>query len=195
MSLVVSFYVYDISDLYKLTWLNNINVTPEDLMLNIHAGFDETSALLKNKFGDCKLVALDFYDPSKHTEISIRRARKAYHPYPNTKSTSTTNIPLSNNSADVIFAILSSHEIRDPEELAGFFRELKRVLKTKGQIVVAEHLRDPANLLAYNLGAFHFHSRHTWLKAFAASGLKVTSEKRITPFITAFILAHDSDPS
>ena len=39
-----------------------------------------------------------------------------------------------------------------------------------GIVVVTEHLRDTANFLAYNMGAFHFHAHGTWLAAFAAAG-------------------------
>jgi ubiquinone/menaquinone biosynthesis C-methylase UbiE len=62
--------------------------------------------------------------------------------------------------------MMSAHEIRDPEERETFFRELTRLLAAKGQVVVVEHLRDMANMLAYNVGAFHFHTRAEWLKAF-----------------------------
>ena len=196
LSLVVSHYVYDRSCLYRLSWLKNgpNNTAPEQIV-NIHAGYDETSSLLARKYPHSKLIVLDFYDPSKHREISIKRARKAYPPYPNTLSTSSTNIPLSDHSTDRIFLMLSAHEIRDDQERLEFFRELKRVLNKHGQILITEHLRDLANFLAYNLGAFHFHSRNTWVKAFKSAGLRVTSEIKITPFITTFTLEHDPDPS
>jgi ubiquinone/menaquinone biosynthesis C-methylase UbiE len=87
-----------------------------------------------------------------------------------------------------IFAILSAHEIRNDEERNSFFKELRRALTATGQIIVTEHLRDTANLLAYNIGFFHFHSKKTWLNTFHSAGLSVASEIKITPFITTFIL-------
>ena len=188
ISLAVSYFVYDVSDLYRLYWLNRLNTQPQETMVNIHAGFDETSVLLKNKFDKAQLCVLDFYDPAKHTEVSIKRARKAYPPFPHTQRVGTTNLPLTDNSTDTIFAILSAHEIREPEERIAFFRELRRSLKTTGQIVVTEHLRDTANFLAYNIGFFHFHSRKTWISTFQAAKLTVTHEINITPFITTFVL-------
>ena len=60
MSLLVSWYVYDLSNLYKLSWLfpNNDNIK----IVNIHAGFDETSVLLSAKFPNAELIVFDFYD-------------------------------------------------------------------------------------------------------------------------------------
>lgn len=188
ISLAVTLYVYDLSDLYKLTWLNQLKETGKPVIVNINAGFDETSVLFKKKFKDSEMFVFDFYDPHKHTEISIKRARKAYPPYPNTRQISTTYLPLGDNSADKIFAVLSVHEIRNENERTKFFEELCRILKPDGQIVVTEHLRDTANFLAYNIGFFHFYSKSTWLKTFQSAGLKIVNEIKNTPFISTFIL-------
>lgn len=188
ISLIATFYVYDLSNLYKLTWLENSRKTENPVIVNINAGFDETSILFANKIKNAEMFVFDFYDPCKHTEISIKRARKAYPPYPNTRQISTAHLPLGDDSADKIFAVLSVHEIRDENERIKFFKELRRTLKPHGQIVVTEHLRDAANFLAYNIGFFHFYSKSTWLKTFHAAGLKVISEIKTTPFISTFIL-------
>lgn len=186
ISLSVSFFIYDLSTLYTFIWLDSLRIGSK--IININAGFDETSNLLKSKFANSDIAVLDFYDPTKHTEVSIKRARKAYPPFPNTQQTSTTHLPLQDESADNVFAILSAHEIRNEEERVSFFRELNRVLVATGQVIVTEHLRDTANFLAYNIGFFHFHSKATWLKTFELAGFKVADEIKITPFITTFIL-------
>jgi ubiquinone/menaquinone biosynthesis C-methylase UbiE len=188
ISLFVSWFIYDHSSLYKFTWLDAVQIEKKGNIININAGFDETSVLLKNKFPASDLTVLDFYDPAKHTEVSIKRARKAYPPYPNTQKTGTDRLPRGNDSVDNIFVIFSAHEIRDDEERVTFFKEISRVLTSKGQVIVTEHLRDAANFFAYNIGFFHFHSKKTWLKTFDGSGLQVEAEIKITPFITTFIL-------
>lgn len=189
ITLLVSYYIYDVSDLYSLNWLNNLPITAnKEQIVNIHAGFDETSDLLKNKFPNSKLSIFDFYDPVKHTEISIKRARKAYPSFPETLQIKTSYLPLPDNSADKIFTIFSAHEIRNPDERIVFFRELNRVLKPTGQLIVTEHLRDSVNFLVYNIGFFHFHSKSVWFKTFKAAELIILNKIKITPFITTFIL-------
>lgn len=188
ISLVVTFYVYDLSGLYDLFWLNDFDAKANGKIVNINAGFDETSGLLADKFKNSELIVFDFYDPTKHTEISIKRARKAYPPYPNTTQIAASKIPLGDNSADRVFAILSAHEIRSREERNVFFKELHRILKPDGRIVVTEHLRDAANFLAYNVGFFHFHTKKSWLENFEAAQFEVEREIKITPFISTFIL-------
>ena len=195
ISLAVSSYIYDFSDLYKLSWLDSLKYGEREIIINIHAGFDETSKLLRKRFEAYELVVADFYDPIKHTEISIKRARKVYPPFPNTQQVSTKYLPIQDNSADKIFTILSAHEIRNNQERVIFFKELQRVLKPSGQVIVTEHLRDKANFLAYNIGFFHFHSKATWLKTFHLSGLCVSKEIKTTPFITTFILEKNGTAS
>jgi SAM-dependent methyltransferase len=194
ISLLVSYYVYDLSGLYRLDWLSGLRVPDSAKIINVNAGFDETSQLLANRFSNANLNAFDFYDPHKHTEVSIKRARKAYPPYLGTQTISTSHLPLADHSVDCVFAILSAHEIRDANERKVFFTELGRCLKPSGEIIVTEHLRDLPNFLAYNLGFLHFHSRRSWLDTFSASGLTIKTELSITPFITSFILAKNGDP-
>lgn len=186
VSLLVSWYVYDLSGLYHFNWLGAQNT--ESTIVNINAGFDETSTLLKAKFDKANLVALDFYDQIKHTEISIKRAREAYPPFPGTLQVETNNLKLPVDSVANVFVILAAHEIRDAQERIVFFKELKKGLQPTGHIYVIEHLRDVPNFLAYNIGFFHFHSKSSWTNTFQGAGLYLIDELKLTPFISIFIL-------
>ncbi len=190
ISLSVSFYIYDVSDLYKLKWLPDTN---KKQVLTINAGFDETSDLITNKFPLTELTICDFYNSEKHTEVSIERARKAYPPASKTIKVVTDNLTFPENSFDFSFAILAAHEIRNENERVQFFKELSRVTKTGSPIYVTEHLRDLNNFLAYSIGFFHFHSKQTWLRTFEKANLSVYKEIKVTPFITTFILCKNEN--
>jgi hypothetical protein len=194
-SLLTSYYVYDLSGLYSLNWLPEIKSNEKVKIINIHAGFDETSELVFEKYPTAIFEVLDFYDPVKHTEPSIKRARKAYPAYPGTQSVSTTAFPVASQKADLILLILSAHEIRNENERIKFFSDLSLSLKPKGQIIVTEHLRDWPNFMAYTIGFFHFHSKQTWHKTFKASGYIIEKEIKLNPFITSFTLIKNGDPS
>ncbi len=187
-ALIVSWYVYDWSGLYNLQWIRKRIKTIPRLIFNIHAGFDETSALLKNEFPDAGLKVFDFYDPAKHREISIKRARKKYPPYPDTISIETNNFPKQDTSADLICLFLSAHEIRDEQERIQFLIELKENLTDDGQIILVEHLRDWRNFLAYTFGVFHFHSKLKWERNINLAGLCVTHQHKYTSFISVYYL-------
>lgn len=76
ISLAVSYYIYDLSGLYKLRW---IQTDKQQSLLNINAGFDETSELIKQKCPYSELSICDFYNPRLHTEVSIKEPEKLIH--------------------------------------------------------------------------------------------------------------------
>ncbi len=190
ISLLVSFYIYDLSDLYKLKWIPDFK---DNHIININAGFDETSQIIKNKFPSSHLTIADFYNCKEHTEKSIQRARKIYPPLPSTIQVLTDDLPFPDNSFDYSLTILTAHEIRDEKERIKFFKELRRITKATGLIFVTEHLRDINNFLAYTIGFFHFHSKSTWRQTFEQANLNVKKEIKSTPFITTFILEQNGD--
>jgi len=188
VSLLVSFYVYDLSSLYEFNWLNEDSSKNNNMFINIHAGFDEISEILTTKFPEATLRVFDFYDPEAHTEISIKRARNAYPSYPGTLSIQTSRLPVADNSANTILLMLAAHEIRNKDERHVFFSELHRCLSPDGTIWIVEHLRDWPNFYAYTLGFLHFYSLSSWLAVFRNARLKVAKKEKLTPFLTVFTL-------
>lgn len=189
ISLLVSFYVYDLSGFYQWHWAALVHLPPNALMVNIHAGFDETSHILQAQYPLATLAVFDFYNPRQHTEISIRRARKVYPPYPGTVPVATTQLPLPEQSVDLVWLVFAAHEIRNADERQQFFKELFRALKSNGQIIVVEHLRDRVNFLAYNIGFLHFYPASVWRNDFAAAGFTISTKRKKTPFITIYTLS------
>jgi hypothetical protein len=187
ISLVVTTYVYDYSNFYTLDWLNSLCLKKDNFIINIHAGFDETSEIIERKFSPKIFNVFDFYDSQKHTEVSIKRARKHGYIFPGTKSINTENPQFNLQKTDYIFLLLAAHEIRNDVERITFFVKLKSLLNTDGKIIVAEHLRNIPNFIAYNIGAFHFFSKYKWKNTFEQAGFNV-SEIKINPFIVGFIL-------
>jgi len=190
ISLSISFYIYDLSDLYHLKWIDTAN---NGKILNIHAGFDETSEIIRDKFVCVDLITCDFYDPTKHTEVSIKRARKLYPPSSSNIAVQTNQLPFTDDVFDTSLTVLSAHEIRNQDERICFIKELGRITKPSGQILVTEHLRDFNNFLAYTIGFFHFYSRKNWLQTFQKASLTVKQEVKITPFISIFVLVKNGN--
>jgi hypothetical protein len=191
ISLAVSWYVYDFSPLYEFQWLQMFTTSKTMRVVNLHAGFDETSQIIRQRFPQAQLQVFDFYDAEKHTEVSVKRARRIYAPFPGTTSISTEHLPLSDRSAEMILNIFALHEIRNREERIRFMNMQRNALTVGGACIVMEHLRDTPNFLAYNLGALHFFPRKEWMITFAAAGLRIQKSFTVTPFVTVFILKPD----
>lgn len=188
MPLIVSAYVYDFSGFYRFDWLKKLKMEDHSarVHLNIHAGFDETSFHLNQLFPHAALNVFDFYNEKLHTEPAIIRARKVSLVYPNTQPIDTLSIPMSDATVDTIFLLFAAHEIRAYEERITFLKECRRVLKSGGNVVMVEHLRDLPNFLAFSVGFTHFYSRNTWLEAYTKAGFTSIQEAKHTPFISIF---------
>ena len=91
--------------------------------------------------------------------------------------------------------IFAAHEIRKPEQRTAFFKEVDRILKSNGKIILVEHLRDLPNFLAFNIGFFHFHSKKSWINDIEKSNFKVIKEQKLTMFTSLFILEKNGNPS
>ena len=152
-------------------------------------------AIIFVKFKNKNLYVFDFYNPEKHTEISIERARKVTKIFPNTKQITTSKISLEDNSVDFVFLFFAAHEIRNTQERIVFFDEINQKLKPNGKIIVLEHLRDFPNFLAYTIGFFHFISKKEWIKTFQDANLYIQTETKITPFLSLFILQKNGTTS
>lgn len=188
MPLIVSAYVYDFAGFYDFNWLNK--QIKEDnrlkLIVNINAGFDETSFIIKNKFPQSDLKVFDFYNARQHTEPAIKRARKVSLVYPDIQEISSDKIPLNDKSADIIFLLSAVHEIRSYKEKVQFLKECNRLCKPEGKVIMVEHLRDLPNFLAFSIGFTHFFTRSTWKSAFEMAGFSSFTETKFTPFMSIF---------
>jgi SAM-dependent methyltransferase len=192
VSLIVSHWVYDRSGLYDLTWLpQRVPGSPRNIV-NVHAGFDESSEALAAVYPSANLRILNFYDERRNTEPSIARARKLKPATRTSESASVNSLPLANESQDLVLLFLAAHEIRNKSDRSEFFQEVRRSLRPGGSVILVEHLRDAANALAYGPGSLHFHSRTTWLHAILSTGLKLVTEFKITPLIQVFVCSRCS---
>jgi SAM-dependent methyltransferase len=188
MPLIVSAWVYDFSGYYKFQWLNSVIRDGERVtqLVNINAGFDETSFIIEDRFPGADLKVFDFYNAKQHTEPAIVRARKVSLVYPNTQQIASHAIPVADNTIDIVFLLSAAHEIRAHEEKVQFLKECHRICKPGGKVIMVEHLRDFPNFLAFSVGFTHFFSRSTWKNAFERAGFSSFRETKFTPFMSVF---------
>lgn len=189
-SLGVSHFVYDRSDLYRWVWLDRaLRGLSIRQAIFCHSGFDETSAELREKFGNVSWQILDHFDEKQMTEASIRRARALFPPTQGTLTSRYDAWPVATESADLVLGLLAIHELRSETERSLWFKEVKRCLRLGGRVVIVEHVRDAANFLAFGPGVLHFHSPASWRRCWEAAGFRLADGFRVTPFVRVFVLS------
>lgn len=192
-SLVTSWLVYDRSTLLEGQWIANALKPSPTVWINIHAGLDDTSPMLRSLFAGSRGRVFDIFDPVDMSEPSIARARRLARNAIVPESVDYRQLPVATATIDAALLILSAHELRTDEARLALFAEVRRVLTSSGCVVVAEHLRDCANFVAFGPGFLHFHSRRTWKRCFTQAGFAVRQEFSITPFVRVFILGGSCD--
>jgi SAM-dependent methyltransferase len=167
-SLVASWIVYDRSRLMDWDWvLQALGFSPAS-WINLHAGHDGARPALEKIFAGATGQVFDIYDARAMAD--------------------DRRLPLPKGTVDVAMLVLSAHQLRSDEARSALFAELRRVLGPAGRVVVAEHMRDWTNFLAYGPGSLLFHSRRTWIRCFARHRFDVHREFSITPFVRVFVL-------
>lgn len=186
-SLIASHWVYDLSPLHHWRWLAEIVPDPKTI-LNVLAGYDETSDPLQRTYPAAKVNVVDFYRDLGKRESSIQRAQKLFPSKEKPVSTNLTAWPIEDRSIDLVLLAFAAHEARDKESRDRLFGEVSRVVSVSGAIVLVEHLRDKLNFLAYGPGYMHFLPEVEWLRCASAANLKLVKQFKITPFVNVFVL-------
>jgi SAM-dependent methyltransferase len=184
-SLAASHYVYDRSSLYDLDWLLSALARPVQSWINIHAGWDESSARLHSLLPHACGQVADIFDANRMTEHSIQRARRR-----NSAPAIAAHydaLPFGNSSFDTAFCIFAAHELRHHHERVRLFSQIARILSSEGQLILVEHVRDGRNFLAFGPGFLHFFSRSEWRRTACEGGLTLQTEFPFTPFVRVFI--------
>ncbi len=191
-SLWAAHLIYDQSPLYHWGWLTTTLSAPLRQLVNIHEGFGETSEALRQLFPQARLTIFDLYNPLTSTEPSIARARRYCPAKLPAISVDAAHLPMESSSCDGILLFMAAHEIRTAEGRTRFFAELQRILGPGGQALLVEHLRNLPNALAFGPGCLHFYPRREWRRLVQESGLQLTQEHAITPFVRLFVLKKTS---
>ncbi|SFJ46073.1 class I SAM-dependent methyltransferase [Amycolatopsis sacchari] len=182
-SLAASWWVYDLSGLYRWSWLRPVLPARVRRHVLITAGFDEVSPTLPAVLPGSVGVTLDVLDPDAPVEASIRRARKRFPA--RALQARAHALPVGTASADLVLAVLAAHELRTPAGREALFAEARRVLRPGGRLVLVEHHRDLPNVLAFGPGAWHFYPRREWNRVAARAGLRPVARLRRTPLVSA----------
>ena len=187
-SLAASWIIYDRSRLTRWDWIRDALGFRPRAWLNIHAGLDDSTPIVRSLLAPSPGRVFDIFDPVEMTEPSIARARRSCRPAIPPERVDFRRLPVPVASVDAALLLLSAHELRTDEARGALLTELHRVLTPGGRVIIAEHLRDCANFAAFGPGFLHFLSRRTWTRSFARARFVIHTEFSITPFVHVFVL-------
>jgi len=187
-SLLASWWVYDLSALKSWQWVSELVPLESEKIVQVYAGYDESGGRLRSLFSSSDYSVIDFYDALPRREPSIVRARKLYPSSVAPLCSTLTNWPMAPASVDVVVIAFAAHEIRDASQREALFNQVSVVLKENGRLILVEHLRDLANLVAFGPGFVHFLPESEWKRCAASANLRLLKRQNITPLVGVFVL-------
>jgi SAM-dependent methyltransferase len=177
-------WIFDRSPFLRWSWLRELGPVPAR-WVHVNAGLDETRAPVAEIFPGTEGRDVEIFDPRSMTAPALNRARKL-------EGRSATPappgaLPVDSGWADAVYVVLAAHEVRDARERKKLFGELKRILSPGGRLVLIEHPRNLAGALAFGPGVLHFLPVAEWAHLSDLVGLRLESERDITPFVRVFV--------
>lgn len=187
-SFVAFHWMFDRSPLLAGHWLRDELPAPPARWIQLSVCLEETTLPMEAVFPNAQGRTLDLYDPQVMTEPAVARAKQAKGD--RAAASTVSAIAVDDAWADLVVLTLAAHEVRDAAAREQLFRELRRITAPTGRVILIEHLRNPAALLAFGPGLLHFLPRREWLRLCDRTGLQIESERDITPFVHVFRLRH-----
>ena len=191
-SFVAFHAMFDRSRLLGGSWLGELMSEPPDRCIQISVFLEATTLPITKVFPQAEVILLDLFRPELMTAPAVTRARQSAKAT-NAISSTIDSLPVEDGWSDATVITLAAHEIRLKSKREQLFRELQRVTVQSGSIIVVEHLRNIAALLAFGPGLFHFYPRREWIRLARQAKLSLKSEIAITPFVHVFQFTHEQN--
>lgn len=189
-ALATTWWVFERSSGRRWAWVMEQAGQPRR-WLNLTTGFDDSSATLRRSLrGEGR--SIDVVDPTLQLERPLLRARHRFPPPGSPVVPAALDAAIEPHSADVVFLLMAAHEAHGPAR-ADLLRSAARAIAPGGRLILVEHLRDTANILAFGPGAWHFSPRDAWLATTREAGLRLVAETRLSPFVGGLVLTPDTD--
>lgn len=179
-------WMFDRSPLLEGSWIQDCASSPVQRWIQVSVALEQTTLPLERVFPEAVGQLFDLFSSERMQEPAVRRARASSAIAPSLP-VAPEAFPADDGSSDLTVVTLAAHELRRRSDREALFRELARVTRADGSIVVVEHLRDLPALLAFGPGVLHFYPRRTWLDLAARTGLSAVQEFPLSPFVRVFV--------
>ena len=166
-------------------------LTPEGELVYIHLGLRKRPLSLVQQISTGHLTVIDVYSPNTTPSRALIRWRnRTPQPPPDRRLTwqtgSVTILPFPNGSVQTVVICQMLDEIAQRGDQLALLKEVKRVLKTDGRLLIAETIRNQNLWIAQGPLALTTPTANYWRKLLDETSFFVLEEKTLGGVIRCF---------
>lgn len=171
---------------------------PTDELAIVDLGVRRTAVAIASRLTTGQLVVLDVYHPQRTPGQPLVRLRAdAPHQIADPRlewyDCPISLLPLPDESVTAVFLPEILSQFAERGDHAILLREIRRILRPEGQLLLAERTRTRANQLAFGPAALHLLPDDYWRTLLTSAGFTIRTEKQPSQLIT-FLRAEKPSP-
>lgn len=168
-------------------------MTPTTTFVHVGMGSRRTAQQLSRRLTSGRVLALDIYNPQQAPGAALARARLAVQPAPPDPRLRWLDgtiqlLPLPDRSTSVVTADGTFGALWQHGDRVLLAREIHRILRPEGWMVIAEPVRTQRNWLVRGTGALRLEPVSYWRQLFNSCGLHVVREHDVDGLVHYFVL-------
>lgn len=150
----------------------------------IDLGLQRPAIGLSRRLTTGQIIVIDIYNPQWTISPWLVRWRTQQPPLPEDPRLSWREgnlnlLPLPDESINTVMLCHVAGEFWQDGDRAALLQETYRILKPRGQLLLAESIRSQTNLLVHGLAAFGLPTAQYWQQMLQRSGYRIRSEKNL----------------
>lgn len=166
-------------------------IQPTDEFVHVSLGVRQIPVRLSRRLTGGHLRAIDVYNPQLAPSRALARQRRPLAPtQPDPRLTwlegSIDLLPVPDHSTPVVTASHILHELWQEGDRELLLREIYRILKPGGRLLLAEPARTKTNLLLRGPGALRLQRLAYWRRLLQNAGFKLTQERNVVDMYVCF---------
>jgi SAM-dependent methyltransferase len=167
-------------------------ITATTRFVHVGMGLRRTPQQMSRRLTSGRVTALDVYNPQEAPHGELARARYAVTPSgadPRLRWLEGTIklFPLPDRSSSVVTIEEAAGALWQHGDRLLLLREVYRILRPEGRLVLAQPVRTQTTWLVYGTGAMRLEPAAYWRRLLVESGFNVLREKEVQGLVTYFL--------
>jgi SAM-dependent methyltransferase len=197
-SLWTAHQIYDQETLGRLIRSLHL-IDPEETIVDIHLCSKSTAVWISRLLTTGQVIAIDVYNPQITSGSHLKRLRRSeLKPEPDPRlswrDADFSLLPLPDKSVPAVTLVESLSEFWQEGDRQKLLKEIYRILKPEGKLLLVEQMSTTANLLLKGPGIFRLRPMNYWRDLLVGNDFVFSKWETDRDIITCLLVNRSDDP-